>query len=133
MSLKYHKAITDDGGAIGDQIYSGDVGNLLPEVLLSQQTDGAQIPRKFYIANDGTADESITLSISDMTPFTAIMFASSGDSETIADLTGSETDETPISVTVPAGGHVSFWLRLDIPAGSTETDSFGNVTDKMEF
>ena len=49
----------------------------------------------------------------------------------VGDLTGSEVDESPINVTIPASGHKSFWLQLDVPIGSTKTESFGAVDTKQ--
>ena len=131
--LTYHRSVTDDGGAIGDEIRSGDAGALLPEITLQEQQDGAQVPRKFYIANSGTEDVPITaLSVvNDSAVFPAILFESTGDSQTIGDLTGSETDESPIAVTIPAGGHMSFWVRVDVPAGSSVTDSYNAIDIKQ--
>jgi len=132
MALKYHKAIADTGGVIGSEIFSGDVGTLFPEILLSEQSAGATISRKFYIANDGAEDVLISdLSKDSTSVFTAILFESTGDAQVVGDLTGSEVDESPITVTIPASGHKSFWLQLDIPIGSTKTEWFGSVDTKQ--
>ena len=129
--LVYHKAISDDGGAIGDVIHSGNVGEVFPEISLSDQEAGVSIPRKFYIANDGVGDVTISsLSMNTANVFPAILFESSGDSETVNDLTGSETDESPIAVTIPSNGHKSFWIRIDVSANSTPTENYGSVDVK---
>ena len=60
MAITYHKAINDSGGVIGDEIFSGNVGELLPEISLSDQLLGAIISRKFYIANDSDLDVNIS-------------------------------------------------------------------------
>ena len=132
MALTYHKSTTDSGGAIGSEIASGTVNALFPEVLLSEQSTGATISRKFYIKNDTASDVSISnLSKETDVVFDSILFESSGDAQVVGDLTGSETDESPISVTIPASGHKSFWLQLDVPPGSTKTESFGSVDTKQ--
>lgn len=134
MAITYHKAINDSGGVIGDEIFSGNVGELLPEISLSDQLLGAIISRKFYIANDSDLDVNISnLSMHDFSVFSAIMFESTGDSQLVGDLTGFEVDESPINVTIPANGHKSFWVQLDVPIGSTKTNSFGTVDIKKIF
>lgn len=132
MMITYHKSATDEGGAKGDEIFSGDVNTLLREVTLAEQTSGATISRKFYIANSGTSDVLINaLSMDSDTAFDAIIFESSGDAEVVGDLAGSETDESPINVTIPASGHKSFWVQLDIPTASTITLNYGMADIKQ--
>jgi len=132
MALIYHKAIADTGGAIGDWINSGVVNALLPEILLTDQENGATISRKFYIANDGAYDVNIShLSMHSFSVFDAILFESTGDAQVVGDLTGSEVDESPITVTIPASGHKSFWLQIDVPLGSTKTDNYNTVDVKQ--
>ena len=134
MALTYHKSVSDSGGAIGDEIQSGISAALLPEVMLSDQSAGAKISRKFYIANDGASDVNISaLSMDSSYVFTAILFESTGDAQEVGDLTGSETDESPINVTIPAGGHKSFWVQLDVPVGSTKTEDSGSVDIKSIY
>ena len=131
MALTYHKAITDDGGAIGVEISSGGVNNIFSEIALSVQDSGATISRKFYIANDGAEDVLISnLSLDEYAVFVAILFESSGDAQVVGDLTGTEIDESPINVTIPSSGHKSFWVQLDVPIGSTKTNSFGGADVK---
>lgn len=126
--MAYHKAISDEGGAIGVQIYSGDVGTFLPDILLTEQSSGVLISRKFYITNDEVFDVIITkLSLDAFSVFNTILFESTGDAQVVGDLTGSEVDESPISVTIPASGHKSFWLQVDVPASSTETSNYNTV------
>lgn len=132
MAITYHKAVADEGGAIGVEIASGVVNALLPEVALADQSAGATISRKFYIANDSAEDVTISnFSLESYTVFTAILFESLGDAEVVSGLTGAETDESPITVTVPASGHVSFWVQLDVPTSSTKTDNYGGVDVKQ--
>ena len=132
MALTYHKAVADTGGAIGSEISSGDVNTLFSEISLSVQASGATVSRKFYIANDGASDEVISnLSKDSDSVFISILFESTGDAQVVGDLTGSEVDESPITVTIPASGHKSFWLQLDVPIGSTKTESFGSVDTKQ--
>ena len=132
MALTYHKAAADEGGAIGAEISSGDIGALFPEVSLADQSAGVTISRKFYIANDEASDVTISnLSMDSFSVFSTILFESTGDAQVVGDLTGSETDESPINVTIPASGHKSFWLQLDVPIGSTKTERFGSVDTKQ--
>lgn len=132
--ITYHKAVTDEGGAIGAEISSGAVDALLPQVTLAQQTAGATISRKFYIANSGASDEVISnLSMDAFTVFAAILFESSGDAQVVGDLTGSEVDESPIAITIPALSHKSFWLQVDVPVGSTKTDNYNKVDVRSIF
>ncbi len=128
MAITYYKSATDAGGAKGDQILSGVVAALLPPVTQANQSAGATISRKFYIANDTASDVRISaLSMADYSVFATILFESSGDAQVVGDLTGSETDESPIDVTIPATGHKSFWLQVDVPAASTKTESYNTV------
>lgn len=136
MALKYHKSIADTGGAIGAEI-DQTANALLPTIKLTtaqgfpNQEDGAIIERKFYISNDSIVDEIISdFSLNDATPFSAILFESTGDAQVVGDLTGSEVDESPITVTIPALGHKSFWVRLTVPALSTITANYGNIRVK---
>ncbi len=134
MAITYHRSATDDGGAIGVEISSGVVNALLSEVTLDDQMNGATISRKFYIANSGAEDVTISnLSMNGYTVFASILFESTGDAQVVGDLTGSETDESPITVVIPAGGHKSFWVQLDVPAGSTKTDNYGRVDTKSIY
>ncbi len=131
MALTYHKSVSASGGAKSTEISSGSVNALFPEITASDQVDGATISRKFYIANDGAEDVVLSaFSLDDYAVFVAILFESSGDAQVVGDLTGSETDESPISVTIPASGHKSFWIQIDVPIGSTETDSFWSADVK---
>ena len=134
MAITYHKAVSDDGGLIGDQIGSGEVNALLPEITLAEQSTGVTVSRKFYIVNDDVVDVLISNFSKDAdSVFTAILFESTGDAQVVGDLTGSEVDESPISVTIPASGHKSFWLQIDVPIGSTKTDNYGTVDVKQIF
>ena len=130
MAKTYHKSTTDDGGAIGDEI-TQSVNKLFSEVTLAQQSVGITISRKFYISNSGADDILISnLSLDDFTIFDAILFESSGDTQVVGDLTGSETDESPITATIPASGHKSFWIQIDVPTGSTKTENYGTASTK---
>ena len=130
MSLKYHKAITDDGGAIGNDISSGEVGNLLRKILLSEQTSGVVIPRKLYLVNEDVVDVDIVFNLEEYSFFEAILFESTGDAQVVGDLTGLEVDESPILVTIPASGHKSFWLQVNVPASSTVTNRYNTIDTK---
>jgi len=104
------------------------------QVTLANQSAGATISRKYYIANSSASDVVISnLSMHEDTVFDAILFESSGDSQVVTDLTGSETDESPITVTIPASGHKSFWINIVIPIGSTKTDNYGTATNKTIY
>ena len=128
MAITWHKSASDSGGAIGDQIASGDVGALIPEITQADQLAGVTISRKFYIANSAADDYIISaFSMEDDTVFDAILFESTGDAQVVGDLTGAETDESPILVVIPGGSHKSFWIQLEVPAGSTETAEYGAV------
>lgn len=132
MALTYHKATTDDGGVKGDEIFSGDLNTLLREVTQAEQTSGVTISRKFYIANSAASDFLISaLSMDSDTAFTAILFESSGDAQVVGDLLGTEVDESPITITIPATSHKSFWVQIDVPALSTVTDSYGTSNIKQ--
>lgn len=128
--ITYHKSVSDDGGNIGDVIQSGVVGALLPEISLSQQELGAIVYRKFYIANSDPVDVPMVVEFSGTSTFPVILFASNGDSEVLGDLSGFETDETPLSVTIPASGHLSFWFKETVAEGSTVTDSYDTIDIK---
>jgi len=134
MAITFHKSVSDLGGAIGLEIQSGVVDALLPKILLSEQTAGATILRKFYIANDGQSDVAISaLSMASFSSFATILFESTGDAQVVTDLLGTEVDESSITVTIPASGHKSFWLQVDIPTGSTTTNNYNAVDVKQIF
>ena len=134
MAITYHKAVAYTGGAKGAELSSGVVNELLPEISLSQQTSGITISRKFYIANSSASDVAISaLSFDNYTVFPGILFESGSDAEVAGDLSGSETDESPITVTIPASGNKSFWVQVDVPAGSTETGNYNKVDVKTIF
>lgn len=126
--ITYHKATADTGGAIGTQILSGVVAALLPAITTADQTAGVTISRKFYIASSAASDVNISnLSLDSYSVFATILFESSGDAQVVGDLTGSETDESPITVTIPASGHKSFWIQVDVPTGSTKTEGYNTI------
>lgn len=132
MSITYHKSVSDAGGAIGVEIFSDGVNDLIPDVSLNNQESGIVIERKFYIANSSASDVLLhTLSLEYIKHFSAVLFESSGDAQVVGDLTGSEVDESPIQVLIPASGHKSFWLRMTVSAVSTVTDSFNLIDTKQ--
>lgn len=133
MAILVHKAVADTGGAIGDEISSGVVAELLPEITLAQQLAGVIINRKFYIKNTGAVSKDITVTLGTATVFTTIIFEATDDAEVVGDLTGSETNESPISVTVASGAWTSFWLRVTVPALSTETDNYNTVAITLNY
>ena len=107
MAITYHKAIADNGGAIGEEIASGIFSALLPQISLADLANGAKITRKLYIKNDGVTDVNFSKLATDNTfaVFPAILFESSGDTQVVDDLTGNEVDASPLSVLIPAGSH----------------------------
>lgn len=132
MALTFHKSAADAGGAIGDEISSGVVDALLPEVTLANQSAGATISRKFYVANDAATDVAVSsFSLDSYSSFVTILFESSGDAQVVTDLTGSETDESPITVVIPANSHKSFWVQVDISIGSTITANYNTVDTEL--
>ena len=132
MALTYHKAITDDGGVIGVQIYSGVIDTILPEITPLNQELGAIMSRKFYIANSESSDVIVSnLSLTAYSVFPSILFESTGDTQVVGDLVGTETDESPIVVIIPANSHKSFWLQVNVPAASTVTSNFNSVDVKQ--
>jgi len=134
MSITYHAAISSDGGAKGDEISSGVVNEILPEISLANQSAGATISRKFYIANSGATDVAISaLSLDAYTVFATILFESSADAQIVTGLTGSETDESPIAITIPASSHKSFWLVVTVPSSSTETSAYNRSDVKSIY
>lgn len=132
MALTYHKSATDLGGAKGAEIFSGDINTLFGEITQAEQLAGATVSRKFYIANSAASDVLVSaLSMDAVVIFDCILFESSGDAQVVGDLLGSETDESPINVIIPASSHKSFWLVIDVPALSTETASYGSIDTKQ--
>lgn len=131
--IAIHKAVADTGGAIGDEISSGTVAALLPEIKLTDQNDGASFTRKFYLKNNNTRTETGTLTLTASTPFTAIIFESLGDIEVVTDLTGTETNESPISFSIAAGAHQGYWVKVTVPALSTETVNYETISLKLTY
>ena len=132
-NIAFYKAIGDTGGAIGTEIGSGDVGTILPKITLADQNDGVVIDRKFYLKNNNTRIESGVLTFESAAPFTAIIFESSGDAEVVGDLTGSETNESPISFSIAVGGHASYWVRVTVPPLSAETVNYETIKLKLNY
>ena len=133
MAITYHKAVADTGGAIGTEIGSGDVGSLLPKITLSNQNDGVIISRKFYIKNNHTREEAGTISLESSTPFTAILFSGTGSAQVVGDLTGAETDESPISFSLPVGASSDYWVQVLVPASSTESVNYETVSINLNY
>ena len=131
--IAIHKAVADAGGAIGDEIGSGEVAALIPKTTLADQNDGATILRKFYLKNTNTRSEVGTISLEASTPFTAIIFASSGDAEVVGDLTGLETSESPVSFDIASGAHASYWVKITVPALSSETVNYETIKTKLTY
>ncbi len=132
MAIVYHKAVSDAGGAIGAVIGSGVVGEILPEISAKDQLDGATISRKFYLANPEAEDMGIALTLTIASQFATIIFESSGDAQVVGDLTGAETNESPISIVIPASSHKSFWLQVEVPTGSTVTAGYNTFDTKIQ-
>lgn len=121
MSVLFHKAEGDTGGAIGVEIGSGSVGVLFPTISEANLTDGEIIYRKLYLKSD--RDETGSIALAESLPFDAILFEGSGDAQVVGDLTGSEVDGSPISFDLPSGTHSSYWIKLTIPALWTGTET----------
>ncbi len=113
MIIKYHKAIADTGGVIGDEISDKVVGALIPDIDTQEMLDGIDIFRKIYIKNTGTSG-TINVGISTLGAFNASFFPSTGDAQVIGDLTGSE-DRLGTSM-----------ISKAIDTGSTEETSNGS-------
>lgn len=133
MSIAFHKAAADTGGAIGTEISSGIVGELLPIITLANQTAGVIINRKFYLKNNFSYSRDIVLTLTAYSTFATIVFEGTDSAEVVGDLTGSETNESPISVTLASGASTSFWLRVTVPSSSTETDNYNTVDIKLTY
>lgn len=89
MIVEYYQAISEDGGAIGSQFSSGDIGGLLPQVTTQNMIDGITIRRKLYVKNiAGTS--TINLGLESFGVFHASVFESTGDAQVVGDITGSE-------------------------------------------
>jgi hypothetical protein len=131
--LAIHKAITDLGGNIGTEIASGEVAALLPKITLVNQNDGVTIYRKFYLKNTNTRAEVGVMSLESATPFTAILFESTGDAQVVGDLTGTEVNGSPISFDIAVGAHASYWLKVTVPALSAETVNYEKINLKLTY
>lgn len=131
--IAIHKAVADVGGAIGVEIGSGDIAALLPEIALVHQNDGIIISRKFYLKNNNTRAESGTLEITASTPFTAIIFAGSGDAQVVSDLLGTEVNGSPISFNIAVGSHQDYWVQVSVPALSTQTVNYETISLKLTY
>jgi hypothetical protein len=89
MIIKFHKALTDEGGAIGTQIISGGIDALLPTVDTQEMIDGINIYRKLYLNNTGQ-DGIVKVSIGSLGIFNASIFPSTGDAQVVGDILGTE-------------------------------------------
>lgn len=131
--IDIHKAVTDAGGNIGVKIDSGEVNILLPEIKEADQTTGIVINRKFYLKNLENINEDVTFTLTSSAPFTAIIFAGTGTAQVVGDLTGLETNESPIVFTLGALASKSFWVRVTVPPLSTETLNYNKVSTKLNY
>lgn len=131
--ITFYDAVADTGGALGSELTSGTVGELLPEVTKANQLAGVTIYRKFYLVNDVASAIPVILTIGTPSAFTAIVFESGGDSEVVGDLSGSETNESPITVDVPSAGHTSFWLKIVVASSSTETINYNTIDIDLAY
>lgn len=131
--INLYEAVTDAGGGLGPQLSSGAVDELFREVLKSEQASGIIISRKVFFKNDGAEDLDVDISLLAGSTFPMIMFESTGDAQVVGDLTGSETNETPISVPITVGSHVSVWLQMQIPISSTVTDNYSIIDLDLDY
>ncbi len=129
--IKWYKAAVD--GSRDTEIHSGDIGSILPEIFLIDQAAGKIYTKKFYIENTGATELASTLTLTGASVFTTVIFESTGDGQTEGDLSGSEGNESPINVVLPAGTHKSFWCKVTVPQGSTETDNYNTVRLKLSY
>lgn len=89
MIIEYYAAIADQGGAIGAQFSSGDIGAILPKLTTQNMIDGITIQRKIYIKNiRGTSTIYAGLEVLGL--FNAAMFDSTGDAQIASEITGTE-------------------------------------------
>ena len=133
MSVSYHKAILPTGGGIGDEIYSGVVGALLPIITPTDQSTGIKISKKIFLKNNGSTTVTGTFSLDSYSEFPTILFESTGDSQLEGDLLGNETDESPISISIASGEHLSFWVQVQVPASSSSTNHYNTIDTKANY
>lgn len=141
MAIKFYKAVTDDGGTMGEQIASGEKGALFPLVTSSDRHDGIITHRKFYIESDSSI--GIDVGIDGGSIFPVCIFESSGDAEVVGDLTGSERkygvgkivkaiDSSDNSETVNGSGGLSDIKKVVIE-DDTVGDTYFIVNDKANI
>lgn len=122
-----YEAVTDAGGVIGAELNSGQVDQLFPEISKAEQLAGVTISRKVYFKNEGAETIDLWMELVAGSTFPMIMFLSTGDAQVVGDLTGSETNESPINQSITAGSHVSCWFQMQIPALSNITENYSII------
>ena len=88
MQITFYKSASDDGGAKGDQITSGELNAVFPSLTAANRIDGVTIDRKIWIEPDEDVD--LLYGVGNDGLFQTYAFLSASDNDTIGDLTGNE-------------------------------------------
>ncbi|WP_297525117.1 hypothetical protein [Sulfurovum sp.] len=86
MTLKYYRSATDNGGAIGDEITSGQMNGLFPTLTVTEEVLGADKFRKIWLESDEDGVD-MYMGIADPGLFEAYLFyVVNSNDENIGDL-----------------------------------------------
>lgn len=92
MTLKYYRSATDDGGAIGDEITSGQMNALFPTLTVTEEVSGTDKFRKIWVEADEDGVD-MYVGIADPGLFEAYLFdVVNDDDESIGDFDPSVQD-----------------------------------------
>jgi len=94
--ITYYKSATEAGGAIGDQLTDGGTDDLLPPILSQNRLSGLEYFRKIWYKSD--ADMNVMCSVANEGQYDSCFFESADPSDTVSDLTGSETRYGALSI-----------------------------------
>ena len=97
MAYKLYKAVSDNGGGIGVEIFSGEIDALFDELTKPQQLSGVVKNRKIFIESD--INKTVYIGIHNAGDFLPSIFTSAGANDEVVDLLGTEDKFTSVVIT----------------------------------
>lgn len=141
MAIKYYKSEYDIGGAVGDEIQSGVLNNLFPDLEADERLNGTTRLRKIWYESDTDLAECYP-TIANDSQFYYRVFKSANDDDTVDDLTGNErrygsltiTDISDSTVTLQLMTSENYGIELfedgdDVLIGDSKYTVQGDPTD----
>jgi len=113
MTIKYYKSATDDGGAIGAEIFSGVANALFPANSAIDLTFGVETYRKIWIETDET--KSILNYLANDGLYDVAIFDSANPlTDVFSDLTGVERKHSQATITATTATTVTVEYDSDM-------------------